>query len=119
MSMHGPLVNHQTPPVNSDDIICRGYYIQQDPSGKNVYSSDDKYIGAFDDATWGYGASGQVVIGNHFLGLQDNDKMQEIRSARKKLEEADLQTANRPRNASRCSLAGKNTGQHPLAGRCG
>jgi hypothetical protein len=85
-TMHGPLVNRQTPPVNSDDIICRGYYIQQDPSGKNVYSSDDKYIGAFEDATWGYGASGQVVIGNHFLGLQNNEKMQEIRSARKKLE---------------------------------
>ena len=95
MSMHGPLVNHQTPPVNSDDIICRGYYIQQDPSGKNVYSSDDKYIGAFEDATWGYGASGQVVIGSNFLGIQNNEKMQEIRAARKKLEEANLHRPTR------------------------
>lgn len=90
MSMFGPLVNSKTPPVNSDDIICRGYYIQHDPSSIDVYSNDDKYIGSFEDAEWGYGASGQVVIGNHFLGLQNNEKMKEIREMRKKLEESYL-----------------------------
>jgi hypothetical protein len=97
--------NKQNPPVHMDHIIAAGLSLFIDhPSvynhyfrdGINVYGKHDEFICSFDDVCWGHGACGLLFAnGNPISDLPvDIKKVEEIRSARQKIEEAKLHAHN-------------------------
>jgi hypothetical protein len=105
--MQDKLWNKQNPPVYQEHILAAGLMLFIDhPSaynnysreGYNVYDRDDNFICAFDDVEWGYGASGMLCYNHtpiHDYPVQVS-KVEEIRSARKNAEEANLYLTTAP-----------------------
>ena len=99
--MQDKLFNKQNPPVYQEHILAAGLMLFIDhPSpynhylreGYNVYDKKDNFICAFDDVQWGFGASGMLCFNHvpiHDFPVQVS-KVEKIRSARKKSEEANL-----------------------------
>lgn len=99
--MNSVLFNKQVPAVSVDHIRASGLFVFIDhttPSlpfhreGINVYDEEDNFVCEFDEVTWGHGASGMLFANGYPISKHpvSSSKLEEIRLARLKAEEANL-----------------------------
>ena len=89
---YGPTFNKQYPSVTTDHVIAAGFEIRCECAEFEVFCPCGKNMGYFKDVTWGHGASGVLFINGTPMNIVSDSRMQEIKAARKRLVEADLQS---------------------------